>query len=96
VRESQLQDTVAKMCRLFGVELYHTYDSRRSAPGWPDLVLCGPRKLIFRELKTETGKVTPEQERWGLMLRHAGQDWDIWRPADLQSGRIQRELEAIR
>lgn len=52
--------------------------------------------MILRELKTDTGKLTPEQERWGLMLRHAGQDWDVWRPADLHSGRIQRELEAIR
>src|SRR5262249_26560390 len=32
----------------------------------------------------------------GSMLRNAGVSWDVWRPDDLQSGRIQRELEAIR
>lgn len=96
MRESQLQDTIVQLCKLFGVAWYHPYCSRRSVPGWPDLALCGARRMILRELKTETGKLTPEQERWGLMLRHAGQDWDVWRPADLHSGRIQRELEAIR
>lgn len=96
IRESQLQDTVIQLCRVLGVAWYHPYYSRRSVPGWPDLSLCGPKKLIFRELKTARGTVTPEQERWGLILRHAGQDWDVWRPADLQNGRIQRELEAIR
>lgn len=96
MRESQLQDTIVQLCKLFSVAWYHPYYSRRSVPGWPDLALCGARKLIFRELKTETGRVSPEQERWGLMLRHAGQDWDVWRPADLRSGRVQAELEAIR
>lgn len=96
MRESQLQDTVVQLCKLFGVSWYHPYYSRRSVPGWPDLALVGARKLIFRELKTETGRVSPEQERWGLMLRYVGQDWAVWRPSDLTSGRIQRELEAIR
>ncbi|MGH6656553.1 MAG: VRR-NUC domain-containing protein, partial [Actinocrinis sp.] len=81
--EAALQGAVIGMCRLFQVAWYHTYNSRRSAPGWPDLALCGTRKLIFRELKTETGHLKPEQEQWGLMLRAAGQDWGVWRPADL-------------
>jgi hypothetical protein len=49
----------------------------------------------MRELKTEHGKVTPAQENWGDWLRLAGVDWGVWRPADLRSGRIQRELMAI-
>lgn len=85
-----------QLCKVLGVSWYHAYNSGRSVPGWPDLAIIGTRKLIFRELKTEAGKLRPEQERWGLMLRHAGQDWSVWRPADLHSGRIQRELEAIR
>lgn len=91
-----LQASVIKLCQLFGIAYYHTFDSRRSAKGWPDLAMVGKRGFITRELKTEKGKLTPEQERWGLMLRQAGQDWAVWRPADLASGRIQRELEAIR
>lgn len=96
MRESQLQDTIIQLCRVLGVAWYHPYSSRRAVPGWPDLALCGPRGFMLRELKTETGRLTDEQNRWGLMLRHAGVSWDVWRPDDLRSGRIQRELEAIR
>lgn len=96
VSEAQLQDAITGMCRLFGIAWYHPYFSRRSVPGWPDLALCGPRGFMLRELKTEKGKVTPDQERWGHLLRQAGQNWAVWRPADLHSGRVQAELEAIR
>ena len=51
---------------------------------------------MLRELKTATGRLTTTQQHWGLMLRSAGISWDVWRPDDLTSGRIQRELEAIR
>lgn len=91
-----LQASVIQLCKLFGIAYYHTFDSRRSAKGWPDLAICGKRGFIARELKTERGKVTPEQARWGLMLRAVGVSWDVWRPEDLHSGRIQRELSDIR
>ena len=91
-----LQASVIKLCELFGIAYYHTFDSRRSAKGWPDMALCGSRGFMLRELKDARRKPTPEQERWGLMLRASGQNWDLWRPADLHSGRIQRELQAIR
>ena len=84
------------MCRLFGVAWYHAYSSRRSIPGWPDLALCGSRGFMLRELKSASGCLTLEQQQWGLMLRAAGVSWDVWRPDDLKSGHIQRELESIR
>jgi len=96
VTEAQLQDTVVAMCKLLDVAWYHPYFSRRSAAGWPDLALCGTTGFITRELKTERGKLTADQQRWGSMLRQAGISWDVWRPGDLQSGRIQRELLNIR
>ena len=96
MRESQLQDVIIQLCRILGVAWYHPYSSRRSVPGWPDLALCGPSGFILRELKTQTGHLSEDQQRWGWMLRHAGVDWDVWRPADLHSGRVQRELMEIR
>lgn len=94
--EEQFQSTVIAMCKLFGIGWYHPYFSRRSAAGWPDLALCGDNGFLLRELKTDTGRLTKDQQRWGSRLSHVGVSWDVWRPADLQSGRIQRELEAIR
>lgn len=94
--EQQLQDAVIGMCKYLGIAWYHPYFSRRSVPGWPDLALCGAHGFMTRELKSENGKVSPEQDRWGWMLRQAGVNWDVWRPEDLNSGRIQRELQAIK
>ena len=94
--EQQLQGAVVDMCKLYGIAWYHTYDSRRSVRGWPDLALCGTHGFLTRELKGDKGDTTPEQERWGWMLRQAGVSWEVWRPADLWSGRIQQELLAIK
>lgn len=96
MREAHFQDAVIDMCKLYGIAWYHPYLSHRSAAGWPDLALCGPRGFLLRELKTERGKLTADQERWGSILRQAGVSWDVWRPDDLKSGRIQRELLDIR
>jgi hypothetical protein len=96
VTEAAFQDAVVKLCKMLGVACYHPYFSRRSAAGWPDLALCGPSGFMTRELKTERGRLTADQQEWGSMLRHAGISWDVWRPDDLRNGRIQRELQAIR
>ena len=64
-----------------------------SARGWPDWTILGTR-ILHRELKTERGKVSDEQEDVGRRIRAAGGDWDVWRPRDLLSGRIVAELRA--
>lgn len=94
--EAQFQNTVVAMCKLLGVASYHPFFSRKSAAGWPDLALCGDNGFLLRELKTERGRLTRDQEEWGFKLQKAGVDWDVWRPDDLMSGRIQRELQAIK
>lgn len=51
-------------------------------PGWPDLVLWRPGQLLFRELKSDTGKLTEPQRDLLLSLRAAGADVEVWRPSD--------------
>lgn len=68
-------------------EHFHVLDSRGSDPGWPDLVLARrtglhEARIIFRELKTESGRVSRAQAHWGRLLLAAGFDWAIWRPSD--------------
>lgn len=92
--EQALQAAVIQLCRMLGIHWYHVYDPRRTNKGWPDLALYRSR-MIYRELKTRVGKVTDAQAQCGANLQQAGQDWAIWRPEDLQSGRILRELRAI-
>lgn len=52
------------------------------AKGWPDLALAHPRWHVFavRELKTDKGRVTPEQKAWLELLASCGIDADLWRP----------------
>ena len=77
---------------LFG---FHPRNSVGSQKGWPDWTIIGPRKVIFRELKSEHGTVTPEQRDVGERLQRAGQSWRVWRPSDLLSGQIGRELAEL-
>jgi VRR-NUC domain len=52
--------------------------------GFPDLVLVRPPRLIFAELKTDTGKLTEEQEIWldkiGSCVGHDWVEVVVWRP----------------
>lgn len=94
--ERQFQGTVEDMARMLGWRIYHTHDSRRSQPGFPDLVLVHPKHgVLWRELKTVKGRVSPAQRDWLADLMAAGEDADVWRPADLTSGRILAELRRV-
>ena len=64
MREREYQDMIVKAASYLGYAVYHTFDSRRSQPGYPDLTLCKDGRLIFLEVKTEKGKVRPEQIAW--------------------------------
>ena len=87
-----LESHIRKLMKDLGLWGFHPHSSRYSAKGFPDWLIVGPHKIIFRELKSEYGRVTPEQRQVGEMLRRAGQSWGIWRPSDLLSGQIGREL----
>lgn len=93
--EQELQRLVADACRQLGLLHYHTYDSRRSEPGWPDSVIVGTR-IIYRELKSARGELKPEQRRWGSRINRAGGDWSVWRPRDWDSGVIMSTLLELR
>ena len=66
-----------------GWRLYHTFDSRRSAAGFPDLVLVRPPRVIFAELKRQNGRVTIPQHMWFHDLDECpGVEVYIWKPSD--------------
>jgi len=95
VTEKQLLAAVIELAGYASLFVYHTYDSRRSDPGFPDLVLAGTRGVIFAELKTESGRLSSEQAAWRWRLLAGGSRFYVWKPADLQSGEIVRELKGI-
>jgi hypothetical protein len=85
---------VRRYLKDLGLRGYHTHDSRRSHSGYPDWTITGSR-TIFRELKTQRGKVSAAQQEWIDALTAAGDDAAVWRPMDLLVGRIANELAAI-
>ncbi len=80
--ERELLDAVREACRWSALLVYHTHESRRSEHGFPDLVVVGPHGVIFRELKADRGRLTPDQRVWLDRLTEAGADADVWRPDD--------------
>lgn len=62
--EADLQRKVTDLAQTYGWLFYHTFDSRRSHKGFPDLTLVRGDRLVFMELKSDTGKTTPEQLVW--------------------------------
>ena len=94
--ERELQQAVLDCARLFGWRAYHTFDSRRSARGFPDVVLVRPPRLLAAELKAEHGRLTLEQHRWLDALRACpGVEAVEWRPHDWTSGAIERALRRV-
>jgi VRR-NUC domain-containing protein len=94
--EKELQTSIERGARVLGWRVYHTWSSMHSPKGFPDLVMIKGDRLIFAELKNETGKVTEDQEAWLRDLQHFA--WRIrsavsddppmevyvWRPKDLE------------
>jgi hypothetical protein len=91
--ERQFQQAVEDLARALRWRVYHTYDSRRSAPGFPDLVLARQDEpIIFAELKTDKGRVSPAQAEWLAALEDTASDVEVhvWRPSEWSA--IERRL----
>lgn len=78
---------VLALAQFRGWLCHHAYDSRRSTAGVPDLLLCRPGRdgqtgrVIFVELKTETGTVSPPQRQWLEALAACPVEAYTWRPS---------------
>lgn len=88
--ERHLQAQVEGIARDLGWKVYHTHDSRRSAPGYPDIAAAhrDQQRILYAELKSQKGRVTDAQRDWAEVLHAAGAEVYIWRPADLLDGTI--------
>ena len=82
MKEREFQSQVVSLAKRLGYSVYHTYDSRRSEPGFPDLV-CVRDRVIFVELKTEKGRLSAAQRTWIERLANADAEIYVWRPGGL-------------
>jgi len=80
--EGELQSAIIQRAELSGWMVYHTFDSRRSAPGFPDLVMLRGSRIVVAELKAGKNTLTIEQDRWLRAWLDAGVQVYEWRAGD--------------
>ena len=84
--EKEFQTRILLFARAHGWIVFHDFDSRKSTPGFPDLVLARKGHVIFAELKSAKGELTLAQQRWLDELTPREDEWPgvfAWRPGDM-------------
>lgn len=93
--EAELQEKVIRLAGQLGLRVFHSgvpwHDVGR---GLPDLIIVG-RRVLWAELKSAGGRLSPQQREWQRDLVAAGQSWRLWRPAHLASGQVESELREL-
>jgi hypothetical protein len=93
VTEKNLTQAIYDCARRLGWLSLHIYDARRSTPGFPDLLLLRPPRIIVAELKTETGRLSPYQVEWLDRFRELdGVEVYEWRPTQWLDGTVEAIL----
>jgi hypothetical protein len=92
--EKELEAEVLALADKMRLAVLVIPDSRRLVygPGYPDLTVFGRSGVLYRELKTEGGKLSRPQVAWKYKIQGTGGNWGIWRPGHLAAGRIEYEL----
>ena len=81
VTEAAFMADVRRLAKQTGWLEYHTYRSRRSPSGYPDLHLVRPPRTLFAELKATGGEATPPQVEWLRALDLCpGTEAYLWTP----------------
>lgn len=84
--EAEFQRQVLDLARIYHWAVYHPMLSKWSERGWPDLSMIRGSRLVFAELKRQSGKTTIDQDRWlGMLGQVPGIEVYVWRPADLDT-----------
>ena len=95
--EADFQRQVVELLGILGWEHLHVrksigrrggeagWQTTTNLKGWPDILAWSPkqRRVIAAELKSEKGRVSPEQVAVLASLEAAGVETFVWRPADL-------------
>ncbi len=80
--EKDWQREVVSWAKKLGWMVHENKFSLYAKPGFPDLFMVRPPKVIIAELKSNKGKLRPEQETWIENLRACGLSVCVWRPQD--------------
>lgn len=90
--EAQLQACVVKAAGLLGWRHFHDTFAIGSDPGFPDLILCRPPRLLAIELKRDGKRPSQAQAVWLEDLGACGVETFVWTPSDWHGGVIDEVL----
>jgi len=83
--EQAFLNAVVDLARMSGWLVHHDREKQnvQGHAGFPDLVLVGKGRVLFRELKmSDKVRVQGAQSAWaGALINNHG-DWETWRPGD--------------
>ena len=90
VTERQFQANVRRVLDMAGWLSFHGWTSVFSPAGYPDICAVRGDRLLFAELKSATGKLSPAQITWlDALAEVPGVEVYHWKPDDLEeAGRI--------
>ncbi len=82
--EKDFQSNVVQLAEPCGWLVYHTFNSRRSQRGFPDLVMVHARRrlLVVAELKVNT-PLSAEQYFWLMTFLMITPHVYLWHPEDM-------------
>lgn len=99
--EAELTARIIGRAQDLELRAFHSQDPRIDiGPGFPDTVIAGPNGLLVSEIKLPHGVWSEDQRAWRNMLRLAQGApvplrYEIWGPADWESGQIEQRLLGI-
>lgn len=83
MKEKEYQRDIQLHLQRHGWLDYHPRVSFYDRPGFPDIVAIRPPRVIFAEIKTDKGRLSPAQEEYKRQLEACpGVEYYIWRPRD--------------
>lgn len=84
VDEKDFQRELMKMAKNNGWKCFHPKYSYKSEKGFFDVTMIRGNRVIFTELKTETGTQSAEQKTWMEFAQAVGGnvEYYLWRPSD--------------
>jgi hypothetical protein len=108
ILEADLQAAVIDLAHLYGWRIFHARPAQNARGNWrtpvsadgagfPDLVMARKHEVVIVELKSQAGRLRPEQTEWLADLA-AIDPTDrrlrtfVWRPSDWLAGTIAAAL----
>ena len=83
MNEKEWRRDVLRLADSGGWAHYYTPYSLGATPGWPDLALIKPPRVILAELKTRKGRTRAGQEDTRYLLERCDRlEYHLWRPED--------------